>query len=125
MRWPLGENGEILIRPREPHSMMEGYFGEPERTREVFRNLWFHTGDLGTLDEEGNLYFHARLKEVIRRRGENVMPHEVEEVIQLHPAVGECLAVGVDSSVGEQDVKGLHHAARRRPSRGRGAAAMV
>ena len=101
----LGESGEILIRPREPHSMMEGYFGEPERTREVFRNLWFHTGDLGKMDAEGNLYFHARLKEVIRRRGENVMPHEVEEVIQRHPAVGECLAVGVDSPVGEQDVK--------------------
>ena len=102
---PVGEAGEILIRPREPHAIMEGYFGQPELTQSVFRNFWFHTGDLGKVDERGNLYFLSRLKEVIRRRGENVMPHEVEEVIQLHEEVDECVAIGVDSPVGEQDVK--------------------
>ena len=97
--------GEILIRPREPSVILNGYFGAPEVTLEAFRNLWFHTGDLGSLDVQGRLHFHGRLKEVIRRRGENVMPHEVEEVITAHPAVEECVAVGIPSDVGEFDVK--------------------
>jgi len=102
---PVGSKGEILIRCHEPSSILKGYFDQPETTLEAFRNLWFHTGDLGHLDEEGRLYYHTRLKEVIRRRGENVMPREVEEVVQSHPEVEECVAVGVPSPVGEYDVK--------------------
>ena len=102
---PTGASGEILIRPREPSVILHGYFGAPEVTLEAFRNLWFHTGDLGRFDDQGRLHYLSRLKEVIRRRGENVMPTEVEEVVQTHPAIEECVAVGVDSPVGEQDVK--------------------
>jgi len=65
----------------------------------------FHTGDFGRVDENGCLYYLGRLKEVIRRRGENVMPQEVEEVIATHPAVAECVALGVPSDLGEFDVK--------------------
>ena len=102
---PAGQAGEILIRPREPAVILQGYFGQPDVTREAFRNLWFHTGDLGRVDEEGRIYYLGRLKEVIRRRGENVMPQEVEEVITPHSAVAECVAIGVPSDVGEFDVK--------------------
>ena len=102
---PPGKAGEILIRPREPSTILRGYFGAPETTLRTLKNLWFHTGDLGKFDEAGRLYYLGRLKEVIRRRGENVMPREVEEVIHSHPAVEECVAVGVPSPVGEEDVK--------------------
>ena len=102
---PPGHKGEILIRPREPGIILKGYFGLPEVTAEAFRNQWFHTGDFGQLDDQGRLYYHGRLKEVIRRRGENVMPLEVEEVITTHPSVGECVVIGVPSEVGEFDVK--------------------
>ena len=102
---PTGRPGEILIRPREPSVILDGYFGNREATDAAFRNHWFHTGDFGRLDEQGRIYYHGRLKEVIRRRGENVMPQEVEEVITAHPAVAECVALGVPSAVGEFDVK--------------------
>jgi crotonobetaine/carnitine-CoA ligase len=102
---PVGQAGEILIRPREPGVILKGYFGQPEVTSEAFRNGWFHTGDFGRVDENGCLYYLGRLKEVIRRRGENVMPQEVEEVIATHPAVAECVALGVPSDLGEFDVK--------------------
>ena len=102
---PVGKAGQILIRPLEPFTVLQGYFGIPETTLQSFGNLWFHTGDLGKFDAAGRLYFLGRLKQVIRRRGENVMPREVEEVIHIHPAVEECVAVGVPSPVGEEDVK--------------------
>ena len=102
---PCGQAGEILIRPREPGIILRGYFGQPQVTNEAFRNQWFHTGDFGRMDEAGRLFYLGRLKEVIRRRGENVMPQEVEEVITTHPAVAECVALGVPSDVGEFDVK--------------------
>ena len=102
---PTGSPGEILIRPREPSVILDGYFGNREATDAAFRNHWFHTGDFGRLDEQGRIYYHGRLKEVIRRRGENVMPQEVEEVITTHPSVAECVALGVPSDLGEFDVK--------------------
>ncbi len=70
----------------------------------AFRNLWFHTGDLGKLDNTGNLYFVGRKKDVIRRRGENISAFEVEESVLLHPDVMEAAAVGVPSELGEEDV---------------------
>jgi crotonobetaine/carnitine-CoA ligase len=71
---PLGprQTGEIIIRPREPYTMMSGYYNMPEATVWAFRNLWFHTGDLGYFDEDGYLYFVGRKKEAIRRSGENI-----------------------------------------------------
>ena len=100
-----GKRGEILIRCKEASAILKGYFDQPEVTLEAFRNLWFHTGDVGSFDKDGRLHYHGRMKQVIRRRGENVMPREVEEVLQAHPAIEECVAVGVPSPVGEDDVK--------------------
>ncbi|HXG65497.1 MAG TPA: AMP-binding protein, partial [Blastocatellia bacterium] len=97
--------GEIVMRTREPYTMMSGYYKMPEATLEAFRNLWFHTGDLGYLDEDGFLYFVGRKKEAIRRRGENISAFEVEAIVNRHPAVLESAAIPVPSELGEDDVK--------------------
>jgi carnitine-CoA ligase len=100
-----GEIGEIVTRPRHPDSMMRGYFRQPEVTVGAFRDLWYHTGDLGRFDEDGYLYFVDRKKDAIRRRGENISSFEIERVIDRLPEVLESAAVGVPSEHGEQEVK--------------------
>lgn len=100
-----GAVGEILIRSDEPGLVMNEYFDMPEATQRAFRDGWFHTGDLGRLDDEGNLYFVARGKEVIRRRGENIAASDIEEAINRHPDVMESAAIGVPSELSEDDVK--------------------
>ena len=70
--------GEIVARPREPQALFRGYWKEPEATLQAFRNLWFHTGDQGRIDEDGFLTFTDRIKDSIRRRGENISSFEVE-----------------------------------------------
>lgn len=102
---PPGTPGEIVVRPAHPSTILDGYFGMPEATAEAFRNLWFHSGDVGRMDEDGNLFFIGRSKEAIRRRGENISAFEVEEGIALHPDVLECAAVGVPSELTEEEVK--------------------
>jgi crotonobetaine/carnitine-CoA ligase len=104
---PLGprQTGEIVMRPREPYTMMSGYYNMPEETLRAFRNLWFHTGDLGYMDEDGYLYFVGRKKEAIRRRGENISAFEVERIVNQHPSVLESAAIAVPSELGEDDVK--------------------
>ncbi|HXG65416.1 MAG TPA: AMP-binding protein, partial [Blastocatellia bacterium] len=97
--------GEIVMRPRQPYTMMTGYYKMPEATLEAFRNLWFHTGDLGYFDEDGFLYYVGRKKDAIRRRGENISAFEIETVINQHPAVLESAAIAVPSELGEDDVK--------------------
>jgi crotonobetaine/carnitine-CoA ligase len=77
----------------------------PEATLEAFRNLWFHTGDLGYFDEDGFLYYVGRKKDAIRRRGENISAYEIESVINQHPSVLESAAIAVLSELGEDDVK--------------------
>ena len=99
-----GEVGEIVIRPNEAGVMADGYFGNPEKTIETRRNLWFHTGDLGWLDEEGLFYFSCRMAERIRVRGEMVSGFEVEEGILSHEAIEDAAAIGVPSEFGEEDV---------------------
>lgn len=99
------QTGEIVVRPREPYTMMSGYYQMPEATLEAFRNLWFHTGDLGYFDEDGFLYYVGRKKDAIRRRGENISAFEIERVVDQHPAVLESAAVAVPSDLGEDDVK--------------------
>lgn len=98
----VGETGELLLR--NP-ATMAGYFGDPEGTEEALRGGWLHTGDLVRADAEGWIYFVARKKDLIRRRGENIAPAEVEAVIDAHPAVAECAVVGVPSALTEEDVK--------------------
>ena len=99
-----GEVGEIVTRPRDRNQMMLGYFRMPEANAELLRDGWYHSGDLGRLDEAGNLYFVGRKKDVIRRRGENISALEIENVIEAHPAVLEVAAYGVDSEFSEEEV---------------------
>ena len=101
----IAEDGEILVACREPGLMTLGYLGMPEATAEAFRDGWFHTGDLGRMDEEGWLYFLGRKKDAIRRRGENISSFEIEEVVGAHPAVLHAAAFGVASELMEEDVK--------------------
>jgi crotonobetaine/carnitine-CoA ligase len=100
-----GEIGELLIKPLVEHSIMEGYYKMPEKTAETMKDGWFHTGDRVYEDEDGYLYFSDRLKQCIRRRGENISSWEIEKVVNQHPKVLESAAVGVPSEFGEEDVK--------------------
>ena len=102
---PPGVLGEIACRGRYPWAMSVGYYNMPDRTAETYRNFWFHTGDSGYIDEEGYLYFRDRIKDYIRRRGENISSSEIEAVINAFPKVLESAAVAVKSEVGEDEVK--------------------
>ena len=102
---PTGEVGEIVVRPLEPHIIIEQYFGMPEYTLQAFRNLWFHTGDVGYFDTDGHLFFLERKKQVIKHSGENILPTEVEEGIHAHPDVDLCAVIGVPNDAGEEDVR--------------------
>jgi crotonobetaine/carnitine-CoA ligase len=101
---PIGEVGEICVRPCEPGIIMSGYYKMPEATVRDTRNLWLHTGDRGRLDEDGYLYFVDRKKEAIRRRGENISAYEVEMLVAKHPCVLEVAAVPVTSELSEDEV---------------------
>ena len=97
---PRGERGEILIRGT---NIMKGYYKRPDATAEAFRNGWFHTGDVGIMDEDGYLSIVDRKKDMILRGGYNVYPRELEEVIMTHPAVSLCAVIGVpDAKMGEE-----------------------
>jgi crotonobetaine/carnitine-CoA ligase len=102
---PIGEIGEIIIRPREPFGMYLGYWRKPEATMEAWRNLWHHTGDYGRLDEDGFITFVDRKKDAIRRRGENVSSVEVEIAINQHPKIAEVAVHAVPSEISEDDIK--------------------
>ena len=97
-----GETGELLLR--NP-AVTPGYWQMPEETAKVMTGGWLRTGDLVTVDPGGTYTFVARKKEVIRRRGENLSPLEVEEVLLAHPAVQDCAVVGVPSDLSEEEVK--------------------
>jgi carnitine-CoA ligase len=84
--------------------MFDGYHAMPQATAQSWRNLWFHTGDRGRLDPDGYLVFLDRLKDTIRRRGENISSWEVERVVAEHPAVGQAAAYGVPSELSEEEV---------------------
>ncbi|MCC6531647.1 MAG: AMP-binding protein [Burkholderiales bacterium] len=102
---PPGESGEILVRGSEPCTTMQGYDGDPQATLAAWRDLWFHTGDAGYLDAQGNLYFMGRVRDAIRVRGENVSAFEVEEAIGRVPGVLEVAAIAVPCELGGDDVK--------------------
>jgi crotonobetaine/carnitine-CoA ligase len=99
-----GEVGELVVRSVEPWSMNAGYYGMPEPTAEAWRNGWFHTGDAFRYDEGGNYYLVDRMKDAIRRRGENISSFEVEAVVRGFPGVGDCAAIGVPATFGEDEV---------------------
>lgn len=99
-----GEIGELILRSERPWSMNHGYNAMPEATAAAWRNGWFHTGDAFRQDHDGNFFFVDRMKDAIRRRGENVSSFEVEAEVLAHPAVREVAVVAVPSEHGEDEV---------------------
>ncbi len=95
-----GQVGQILVRPRIPNIMLHYYHKMPEKTVEDFKNFWFHTGDAGWMDKDGYIYFVDRVKDYIRRRGENISSFEVEKIVNSHPDVQESAAIGVKAEDG-------------------------
>ena len=103
---PEGQAGELLVRHKHPGVISTEYLGMPEKTIESRRDLWFHTGDAMRRDAQGWYYFVDRVKDALRRRGENISSFEVEAVLRTHPCVGDCAVVGVaaDQEAGEDEV---------------------
>lgn len=101
---PANTSGEIVVRPKRPHVMFEGYWNRPADTLKVMRNMWFHTGDIGKFDENGWFFFLDRKKDYLRRRGENISSMEVEAVFSAHPLVSEVAVHAVLADL-EDDVK--------------------
>jgi carnitine-CoA ligase len=99
-----GEVGEMIVRSAEPWSLNLGYHRMPEQTVDAWRNGWFHTGDAFRCDADGWYYFVDRLRDTIRRRGENISSFEVETIVNEHPNVVECAVVGIRADLGEDDV---------------------
>jgi len=97
---PPDTPGEIVVDMKIPNIVMRAYYGMPEKTAEDFRNLKLHTGDLGRMDADGYVYFMDRVKDYIRRRGENVSSMEVEKQVGAHPAIREAAAIGVKAGEG-------------------------
>ena len=101
---PPNVPGELVARPKVPGAMYKGYYRMPEATVAAWRNLWFHTGDLFKKDEDGFFYYLDRMKDAIRRRGENISSWEVEKVIDSHDCVLESAVLGVPSELSEEEV---------------------
>jgi crotonobetaine/carnitine-CoA ligase len=102
---PDGTPGEIVVRPRRPHVMFEGYWKRPEDMLRLMRNQWFHTGDIGKFDAAGYFYFVDRKKDYLRRKGENISSMEVENAFSHHPDVHEVAAHAVLSDLSEDELK--------------------
>jgi crotonobetaine/carnitine-CoA ligase len=101
---PAGTVGELIVRSDMPYALNHGYHNNPEATARAWRNGWFHTGDAFRRDEQGNFFFVDRIKDAIRRRGENISSFEVEKEILAHDAVRDCAVVAVPSEFGEDEV---------------------
>lgn len=101
---PDGTVGELVVRSDAPYAMSRGYWGNPEKTVEAWTNLWFHTGDLVERSADGWFRFHDRVKDCIRRRGENISSFEVEQAVRSHPSVSAVAAFALPSELGEDEV---------------------
>jgi acyl-CoA synthetase (AMP-forming)/AMP-acid ligase II len=104
---PVGERGEIVVRPLEPNRVLLGYYNKPEELAKASRNFWFHTGDVGSFDADGYLYFHGRTKELIRRGGEMISPQELEGRLLKVPQIRDCAVVGVADPIMGEEVKAV------------------
>ncbi len=93
-----------MLRADEPYAFATGYFGMPEKTVEAWRNLWFHTGDRVVREADGAFRFIDRIKDAIRRRGENISSYEVEQVLLCHPDVAAVAVYPVRSELAEDEV---------------------
>ena len=101
---PDGTPGELVLRAEAPFAFATGYFGTPDKTVEAWRNLWFHTGDRVIREPDGYYKFVDRLKDAIRRRGENISSFEVEQVLLSHPEIATAAAYPVRSDLAEDEV---------------------
>jgi len=101
---PAGQRGELVVRHQMPWAHSQGYYKMPEATAKAWRNGWFHTGDIGMIDEDGYFWFLDRVKDAIRRRGENISAYEVEQALLTHPAVRDVAVFAVKSSMSEDEV---------------------
>lgn len=99
-----GTVGELIVRTSRPWEITQGYYKNPEATVRAWRNGWFHTGDAFRRDADGNFFFVDRMKDAIRRRGENISSFEVESEACAHPDVREAAAIPVPSELGEDEV---------------------
>ncbi|KAJ5756920.1 uncharacterized protein N7511_007102 [Penicillium nucicola] len=105
---PFDTPGQLLLRSDNPNAFFQGYFNDPANTVRTFANMWLHTGDIAKMDKHGNVYFVGRIKDIIRRRGENINALEVEEEFLLHPEVVIAAAFAIPSELGagtEDDLK--------------------
>ena len=102
---PAGQTGEITL---SGPGMMDGYDGDPEATARVLRDGWFHTGDLGRMDDQGRVYHAGRIKDMIRRGGENVAAREVEEVLLAHPGIRLAAVTAVPDEIRGEEVKAYY-----------------
>lgn len=99
-----GEAGEIMIRAKQPDTLFRGYYKNDDATAKAMASGWFASGDRGRRDGDGYFVFIDRMKDAIRRRGENISSYEVERAVSSHPAVAESAAVGVPADLGEEEV---------------------
>jgi crotonobetaine/carnitine-CoA ligase len=104
MEVPQGAIGELILRSDLPWAISAAYFGDPAATAKAWRNGWFHTGDAFRIDEDGDYQFVDRIKDAIRRRGENISSYEVETEVTAHEAIADCAAIAIPSEYGEDDV---------------------
>jgi crotonobetaine/carnitine-CoA ligase len=100
---PAGTTGELILRTDQPWSISHGYLADPEATSAAWRNGWFHTGDALHVDGHGHFFFRDRIKDVVRRRGENIATFEVEAELAQHPSVREVACIGVTSDEGVEE----------------------
>jgi crotonobetaine/carnitine-CoA ligase len=99
-----GEVGQLILRTEAPWAMNHGYNNNPQATADAWRNGWFHTGDAFIRDSDGDYRFVDRLKDAIRRRGENISSYEIEVELLSHPSVREAAAIPVPSESSEDEV---------------------
>lgn len=100
----VNEKGQLLIRTDIPWNESSGYYGMPEKTLESRRNSWFHTGDMCRIDEDGYMWFEDRMKDVIRRRGENISAFELEKMVLNFPEAKDVAAIAVPSDLEEDEI---------------------
>lgn len=122
---PDGEAGELILRAERPWVLNAGYLNNPEATAEAWRNGWFHTGDAFLRDPDGNCFFLDRLKDCIRRRGENISSFEVESYVEAHPAVARCAAVAARKSMAPGSDEEIHVFLQLHPEEGLQAADLI
>jgi long-chain acyl-CoA synthetase len=99
---PLGESGEILLRGPQ---LTKGYYKKPDETAQTFKEGWFHTGDIGYMDDEGYLFIVDRKKDMIIAGGFNIYPRDIDEVLYEHPKIQEACAVGIPDAYRGETVK--------------------